>query len=96
MRGGVLAALADRVGARKEVSACAVAIDEVDDFELFDEVFGNAPVLVVIGLGKFKALKEFSPTEIYAGWVLTVLLVEVFDGIDICIANIRNFIHDNF
>jgi hypothetical protein len=27
---------------------------------------------------------------------LTVLLVEVFDGIDICIANIRNFIHDNF
>ena len=42
-RGRVLAALADRVGARKEVSACAVAIDEVDDFELFDEVFGNAP-----------------------------------------------------
>jgi hypothetical protein len=25
---------------------------------------------------------------------LAVLLVEVFNGADVCIANIRNFIHD--
>ena len=92
----MLAALSNRIGFRKEVTACAVAIDEVDDFELLYEVFWNTATLLIAGLGKFEAFKKFSPAVVYTCGVLTVLLVEVFNGIHICVANVRNFIHGSF
>mgnify|MGYP006969957979 CR=1 FL=1 len=79
--------------ARKEVPARAVAIDEVNDLEFLHKIFWNRAALVKTGLCKFKSFEEFGPTEIYTRRILAVLLVEVFNGIDVCIANIRNFIH---